>query len=102
MSRFVFLLTVKSHAAISLNIFIVNLKKAIIMEQVTYQLTIKKEYASAILEDLRLNDAIEFMPESIPLWQQTETLKRLQKMKDNPSTMMDSDTFFNSIDDDAR
>ena len=70
MSRFVFLLTVKSHAAISLNIFIVNLKKAIIMEQVTYQLTIKKEYASAILEDLRLNDAIEFMPESIPLWQQ--------------------------------
>lgn len=72
------------------------------METVTYQLTIKKEYASAILEELRLNDAIELMPDSIPLWQQTETLKRLQKMKDNPSTMMDSDTFFNGIDDDAR
>ena len=80
----------------------VNLTKAIIMETVTYQLTIKKEYASAILEDLRLNDAIEFMPESIPQWQQAETLRRLQKMKDNPLTMMDSDTFFNSINDDAR
>jgi hypothetical protein len=90
------------HPAIRLNIFMVNLIKALIMERVIYQLTIKKEYASAILEDLRLNDAIEFMPESIPQWQQTETLRRLQKMKDNPSTMMDSDTFFNSVDDDAR
>jgi hypothetical protein len=72
------------------------------METITYQITIKKDYASAILEELRLNDAIEFMPESIPQWQITETLKRLKKMKDNPSTMMDSDTFFNSIADDAR
>jgi hypothetical protein len=72
------------------------------METITYQITIKKDYASAILEELRLNDAIEFMPESIPQWQITETLKRLQKMKDNPSSMMDSDTFFNSIADDAR
>jgi hypothetical protein len=72
------------------------------MEMITYQITIKKDYASAILEELRLNNAIEFMPESIPQWQITETLKRLQKMKDNPSTMMNSDTFFNSIPDDAR
>lgn len=72
------------------------------METNTYQITIKKDYASAILEELRLNDAIEFMPESIPQWQITETLKRLQKMKDDPSTKMDSDTFFNSIADDAR
>jgi hypothetical protein len=72
------------------------------METITYQITIKKDYASAILEELRLNDAIEFMPESIPQWQITETLKRLKKMKDNPSIMMDSDTFFNSIADDAR
>jgi hypothetical protein len=72
------------------------------METITYQITIKKDYASAILEELRLNDAIEFMPESIPQWQITETLKRLKKMKDNPSTMLDSDTFFNSIADDAR
>lgn len=72
------------------------------METNTYQITIKKDYASAILEELRLNDAIEFMPENIPQWQITETLKRLQKMKDDPSTKMDSDTFFNSIADDAR
>ncbi len=72
------------------------------METITYQLTIKKDYAYAIIEELRLNEAIEFMPESVPLWQMNETLKRLKKMKENPSSMIDSDTFFNSIDDNAK
>jgi hypothetical protein len=36
------------------------------MDTITYQVTIKKDYASAIFEDLRLDEAIEFMPNDIP------------------------------------
>lgn len=71
------------------------------MDTTTYQVTIKKDYASAILEDLRLDEAIEFMPDDIPQWQIDESLRRLKKMKENPSSTMDSETFFNSVDDDA-
>jgi hypothetical protein len=80
---------------------VVNLKKAFIMNTITYQVTIKKKYASGILEDLRLDEAIEFMPYDIPQWQVDESLRRLNKMKENPSSTIDSDTFFNSIADDA-
>ena len=70
------------------------------MEYVTYQLTIKKEYAAAILEDLRLNDAIEFMPNDIPQWQILETRKRIAEMNANPQLELDGENFFESIIDD--
>jgi hypothetical protein len=70
------------------------------METITYQLTIKKEYASAILEDLMLNEAIEYKPNDIPEWQITESRKRLEKMKADPSSTMNSVDFFESIIDD--
>ena len=72
------------------------------METITYQLTIKKDYASAILEELMLNEAIEYSPTTIPEWQIKESRKRLAEMKQNPSSMIDSDTFFNSIEDNAK
>jgi hypothetical protein len=70
------------------------------LETITYQLTIKKEYAWAILEDLMLNDAIELKPNNITEWQILESRKRLAKMKANPSSMINSEDFFNSIIDD--
>lgn len=72
------------------------------METITYQLTIKKDYASAILEELMLNEAIEYSPTNIQEWQIKESRKRLAEMKQNPSSMIDSDTFFNSIEDNAK
>jgi hypothetical protein len=70
------------------------------METITYQLTIKKEYASAILEELMLNEAIEYKPNNIPKWQIIESRKRLAEMKANPSSTISSDDFFDSIVDD--
>ena len=70
------------------------------MEYVTYQLTIKKEYAAAILEDLRLNDAIEFLPNDISQWQIIETRKRIAEMNANPQLEIDGENFFESIIDD--
>ena len=70
------------------------------METITYQLTIKKDYASAILEELMLNDAIEYQPNNIPEWQIIESRKRLAEMKADPSTTIDGADFFDSIIDD--
>jgi Putative addiction module component len=70
------------------------------METITYQLTIKKDYASAILEELMLNDAIEYKPNTIPEWQIIESRKRLAEMKADPSSTIDGDDFFDSIIDD--
>ncbi len=70
------------------------------MDTTTYQVTIKKEYASAILENLRLDDAIEFMPNDIPQWQIIETRKRIAEMNDNPELELDGENFFESIIDD--
>jgi hypothetical protein len=67
------------------------------METITYQLTIKKDYASAILEELMLDEAIEYKPINIPEWQILESRKRLAKMKANTSSMINSEDFFNSI-----
>jgi hypothetical protein len=76
------------------------LSKPLIMETITYQLTIKKEYASAILEELMLNEAIEYKPNNIPEWQIIESRKRLAEMKANPSSSISADDFFDSIVDD--
>jgi hypothetical protein len=70
------------------------------MDTITYQVTIKKEYASGILEDLRLDEAIEVMPNDIPQWQIIETRRRLAEMKSDPSSTIDGDDFFDSIIDD--
>jgi Putative addiction module component len=70
------------------------------MDTITYQVTIKEEYASGILEDLRLNEAIEVMPNDIPQWQINETRRRLAEMKSDPPSTIDGDDFFETLSDD--
>jgi hypothetical protein len=70
------------------------------MDTITYQVTIKKDYASAILENLRLDEAIEFMPNDIPQWQIIETRRRLAEMEADPSAEIDGEKFFENILDD--
>ena len=70
------------------------------MNDIIYQLTIKEDYASAIIEDLRLKGAIEILPNDIPQWQIIETRKRIKEMNANPDLEIDGEHFFESIIDD--
>ncbi|MFC4231002.1 hypothetical protein ACFOW1_03810 [Parasediminibacterium paludis] len=66
------------------------------MSETTYHIKIKKEYASAILEDLQQVEAIEIV-EDIPEWQQQEALKRLSSMKLDISSTITEEAFFESL-----
>ncbi len=68
------------------------------MNDTTYTIKIKKEYASAIIEDLKQVGAIEIIEESIPQWQKDESLKRLSEMKENPSSALSEEDFFKALD----
>jgi hypothetical protein len=70
------------------------------MSDSIYHIKIKKEYASAILEDLKQVDAIEIIEEPIPEWQKKESLKRLQEMKENPSSTISEEDFLKALDKD--
>ena len=72
------------------------------MENSIYYIKIKKEYASAIIEDLQLVKAIEILEDKVPEWQKEETLKRLTEMKENPSSVLSKKDFFNAIDADEK
>jgi hypothetical protein len=70
----------------------------------TYHIRIKKEYAQAVIEDLRKNDAVEFIPEEeafdVPKWQKDEVLNRIEKYKNNPGLLIDEDAFFEMLNED--
>lgn len=66
------------------------------MSETTYHIKIKKEYASAILEDLQQVEAIEIV-EDIPEWQQREALKRLAVMKQDTTKIITEEVFFRSL-----
>jgi hypothetical protein len=68
------------------------------MNNQTYTLTIKKDYAFTKLEALILDDAIKLIPNTVSEWQITESLRRLAEIKSNPYSMIDEKDFFNSID----
>lgn len=68
------------------------------MENQFYHIKIKKEYASALIEDLRLVDAIEIIEGPIPEWQKKETVKRLAEMKANSSTTLSEAEFQKVLD----
>jgi hypothetical protein len=70
------------------------------MSNSIYHIKIKKEYASAILEDLKQVDAIEIIEEPISEWQKKESLKRLEEMKQNPSSVISDEDFLNALDED--
>ena len=63
-----------------------------------YHIKIKKEYASALIEDLRQVDAIEIIEDPVPEWQKKETLKRLAAMKANPSATINEQDFLKAMD----
>lgn len=63
-----------------------------------YHIKIKKEYACAIIEDLKQADAIEIVEEPIPEWQKKESLKRLEAMKQNPSSSISEENFFKALE----
>ena len=67
-----------------------------------YHIKIKKDYASALLEDLRQVDAIEIIAEPIPEWQKKETLKRLAEMKADPSSTLSEDEFLKAMDEEDK
>ncbi len=68
------------------------------MSETTYTIKIKKEYASAIIEDLKQVDAIEIVEEPVPEWQKEESLKRLSEMKADPSSVLSEEEFFKALD----
>ena len=68
------------------------------MSDTTYTIKIKKEYAFAILEDLKQVDAIEILEEPIPEWQKQESLKRLAEMKTNPDLQIPEEDFLKKLD----
>jgi hypothetical protein len=70
------------------------------MSDTTYTIKIKKEYASAVLEDLKQVDAIEILEDPIPSWQKDESLKRLSAMKADPGSQLSESDFLNRVDED--
>ncbi len=74
-----------------------NLNKNSFMENQIYHIKIKKEYASALIEDLQQVDAIEILELQVPDWQKKETLKRLADMKTNPSSAISEDEFLKAL-----
>jgi hypothetical protein len=68
------------------------------MSDTTYTIKIKKEYASAILEDLKQVDAIEIMEEPVAEWQKEESLKRLVEMKADPLSALSEEEFLKALD----
>ena len=63
-----------------------------------YQIAIKKEYAAAIIEDLKLMDAIEILEPPVPGWQQEVSLNRLEAYKSNADLGMSEETFFKELE----
>ena len=65
-----------------------------------YFLRVKKDYASAIIEDLQKLDAVELLDadnNNIPEWQKKEVLARLQILEDDPASGVDWNTAINRI-----
>jgi hypothetical protein len=67
------------------------------MTDTTYTIRIKKEYASAIIEDLKQLHAIEILEEPVPDWQKEESLKRLLEMKVDSSLALSEEEFFKAL-----
>ncbi len=64
-----------------------------IMREVTYHIKIKKEYASAVMEDLQQVNATEII-EEISWMAKKESIKWLAEMKEFPSQAIKEDDLF--------
>jgi hypothetical protein len=59
--------------------------------QQSYHIIIKKEYASAVIEDLQKMDALEILPEdayAVPQWQIDEVRKRKAYYQEHPEELL--------------
>ncbi len=69
--------------------------------KITYHIRIKKDYATAVIEELRKNDAVEIVAEEdafdVPEWQKSEVRKRIEKYKNHTELLIDEDTFFKML-----
>ena len=63
-----------------------------------YQIAIKKEYATSVINNLKLMDAIKILAYPIPEWQQQESLQRLASYEANPTVGIDDESFFKAIE----
>ena len=66
------------------------------MESVSasYHIIIKKDYASAIIEDLQKMDAVEVIPDgelAVPQWQIDEVRKRKEYYQQHPDELINWD-----------
>ena len=68
------------------------------MGEVSYTLIIKEKYAIPLLRELILDNAIEIYSQEIPEWQKKETLRRIKEIDLNPSLLISSEGFWDSID----
>ena len=66
----------------------------------TYFIRIKKDYAADVIEDLQKMDAVEFINEeniTIPQWQMDKVLEAKNRLKENPSLLIDWETVKQNI-----
>ena len=68
----------------------------------TYHIRIKKDYATAVIEDLQKMDAVELIPDEeaygVPQWQQDEVRKRIERYRQHPESAIDEETFVKMLD----
>lgn len=67
---------------------------------ITYHVTIKKEYAEAVLADLEKLDAVEISKaesDEIPEWVKDEVLRRQAEAEKDPSILVDAEVVFNML-----
>jgi hypothetical protein len=68
------------------------------LEDIIYQIRIKKEYANDAMMKLQQEEAIEIIT-NIPEWQKNETLKRLDVYKSNPDDVVSEDEVLSMLND---
>ncbi len=69
----------------------------------TYHIIIKKEYASAVIEDLQKMDALEILPDeaySVPQWQIDEVRRRKAYYQAHPEELMSCEAALKQIETD--
>ena len=67
----------------------------------TYHIRIKKDYATAVIEDLQKMKAVEVIrEEDIPEWQKKEVRRRAKEIKKDPSILIDEAVVFKMLNKD--
>lgn len=70
------------------------------MKDTIYHIKIKKEYVTAMLEDLQETEAIEIINDDIPEWQKEKVKKRIAAFESDPTSAISKEEFFAALDKD--